>query len=165
MNEAYVLTLFPYTNILNYYIIRYADVLLFRAEALIESGQLEEARALINLLRRRVRDGKKVMNEDGSAPAANYLINEYQDPWTSQQFARIALRAERRLEMAMEGHRFFDLVRWGIADTHMNNYLEVERTKRPYMKDAQFVAGKHEYFPIPQSEIDISEGRIKQNNY
>ncbi len=163
LNEAYLLTVFPYTNTLNYYIIRYADVLLFRAEALIELGRPEEAREIINQVRRRARDGNMVMNSDGSGPAANYMIDEYPGPWTDQEFARQALRAERRLELAMEGHRFFDLVRWGIAENTIDTYLEKERTRRPYMNDADFVSGKHEYFPIPQSEIDISEGRINQN--
>lgn len=164
INEAYLILTNPYTNTINYYLIRYADVLLFRAEALIELNQLEEARELINRIRRRARDGAKVMTEDGSTEAANYLINEYTDPWTNQEVARQALRAERRLELAMEGHRFFDLVRWEIAENTMNGYFEIERNRRPYMNDAQFMSGKHEYFPIPQSERDISEGRLEQNN-
>ncbi|HXR81875.1 MAG TPA: RagB/SusD family nutrient uptake outer membrane protein, partial [Saprospiraceae bacterium] len=60
---------------------------------------------------------------------------------------------EQRLEFAMEGHRRFDLVRWGIAATTLNAYYAVEGTKRSYLNNVKFVAGKHEYFPIPLQEI------------
>lgn len=67
--------------------------------------------------------------------------------------ARKAVRFEQRLEFAMEGHRYFDLVRWGIADKTINDYLAVEQTKRAYLRGATFTKGKHEYFPIPGQEI------------
>jgi hypothetical protein len=72
------------------------------------------------------------------------------------------------LELAMEGHRFFDLVRWGIADQEINNYLLKEKTYRSYLNNAQFKKGVHEYFPISQSQIDLSAGpdgipKLKQN--
>ena len=71
---------------------------------------------------------------------------------------------ERRLEMAHEGIRFFDLVRWGIADEVINAYLEEEKKLRSHLQNAHFVKGKHEYFPIPQTMIDIcEEGVITQN--
>jgi len=74
---------------------------------------------------------------------------------------------ERRLELAMEGHRFFDLVRWGTAATVINTYISREKGQRPLKQNANFVAGKNEYFPIPQGEIDNlnSDGkeRLKQN--
>ena len=72
------------------------------------------------------------------------------------------------LEFGMEGHRFFDLVRWGIADTEINAYLEKEKIKRTYLNDASFTRNRNEYFPIPQSQIDLSAGadgvpKMKQN--
>ena len=89
---------------------------------------------------------------DGT-PAANYVINQYTTPWTDKDVAREAVQFEQRLEFAMEGHRRFDLVRWGIAAQTLNAYYAVEGTKRQYLNGVQFVAGKHEYFPIPLQEI------------
>ena len=73
-----------------------------------------------------------------------------------------AIKFERRLELAMEGHRFFDLVRWGEADVVLNRYLAVESPKRQQaLKDALFIKGKHEYLPIPESEIiNSSKGGV-----
>lgn len=152
----------PYTNDLNYYVIRYADVLLWRAEAAIMTGDLETGRQYINQIRRRARDGKKVQKLTGG-DAATYVVAEYSTPFTNQTEAMSALKMERRLEFALEGHRFFDLVRWGEAATVINSYLAVEKTKRSYLTIANFVAGKNEYQPIPQNEIDLSKGALKQN--
>lgn len=146
-------------NSANIDFIRYADVLLWAAEVEIEIGDLEKARDYINQVRARTKNGCMVMEieEDGSptsTPAANYSIEEYPGPWADKAFATKALRFERRLELAMEGHRFFDLVRWGIASDVINGYLEKEVAKRPLaLADAVFVEGKHEYLPIPESEI------------
>jgi len=88
----------------------------------------------------------------------------YNTAWTNQAMARNAVRFERRLEFAQEGHRFFDLVRWGIADTYLNAYLQKEQTRGvgSVQSDANFHKGKHEYFPIPQQEI-ILDPQLKQN--
>ncbi|MEO5581892.1 MAG: RagB/SusD family nutrient uptake outer membrane protein, partial [Saprospiraceae bacterium] len=91
-------------------------------------------------------------------PAANYKIGEYTIAWTNKDFALKAIRYERVLELGMEGHRFFDLVRWKIADTEIKTYLQKEKIKRTYLSDAIFKAGKNEYFPIPQIQIDLSAG-------
>ena len=74
-----------------------------------------------------------------------------------------ALKFERRLEFGMEGPRFFDLVRWGEAATVLNGYLAVEKTKRDFLANAKFTAGRDEYYPIPQREIDFTAGLYKQN--
>src|SRR2546430_493393 len=66
-------------------------------------------------------------------PWALYRIGRYTTPWTDQQFAWTAVQLERRLELAMEGHRFFDLRRWGIADTTINSYINVEQARRTYL--------------------------------
>ena len=74
-----------------------------------------------------------------------------------------ALRWERRLEFAMESWRFFDLVRWGIAEEKLNDYFEVEQERHTYLREARFEANKNEYLPIPQQEIVLSEGLYEQN--
>lgn len=159
----FTLTIWPFSHAMNYMVIRFADVLLWKAEALIETEGLEEARAIINQVRRRARDGEMVMKLDGSGPAANYFMDEYTTMWTDVDLARTALRFERRLEFAHEGHRFFDLVRWGVAEEVMNAYIAVEKSKRTYLSEAQFQSGKHEYFPIPRNQIDLSGGLLEQN--
>ncbi|MCU0339371.1 MAG: RagB/SusD family nutrient uptake outer membrane protein, partial [Spirosomaceae bacterium] len=73
--------------------------------------------------------------------------------FATQATARQAVRYETRIELAMEGHRFFDLVRWGIADVTLNAYYAKEREKRAYFNGVTFVKGKHEYYPIPLTEI------------
>src|SRR5665648_4696 len=155
---------------LNYQVIRYADVLLWKAEALIELGRQTEALPLINAVRNRAKNSKYVLAWNNSSPtdyAANYTINGYQDgvncTW-NQAFARKALHFERKLELAMEGERFFDLVRWGVADQVLNNeYFAKEKTIRQFLQNAQFVTGRDEYFPIPQNQINYSAGLYKQN--
>jgi hypothetical protein len=82
--------------------------------------------------------------------------------WT-RDYARQALQWERRLEFATEGHRFFDLVRWGIAEQTLNEYIAVEKVRRPYLATAKFTAGRDEYLPIPQSEITFTKGLYQQN--
>ena len=159
----FTLTVWPYTHAMNYIVIRYADVLLWRAEALVETGQLEEARLLVNQVRTRTATGDVVMSLDGSEPAANYLVSEYTSAWSDIEVARAAVRMERRLELAHEGHRFFDLVRWGIAEEVMNTYIMEEQDIRSYLLGAQFEDPTHRYFPIPQNQIDLSNGVLVQN--
>jgi hypothetical protein len=89
-----------------------------------------------------------------ATPAANYVIQLYPGPWTDAVYAMKAVKFERRLELAMEGHRFFDLVRWGEADVVLNKYIAKEEVKRELaLNNAVFVKNKHEYLPIPESEI------------
>ena len=96
--------------------IRYADLLLWRAEAAIETGDLETGRKYINMIRERAKNTQHVKTMDQSQDAANYKVGVYDEPFKSKNEAVQALRMERRLEMAHEGIRFFDLVRWGVAD-------------------------------------------------
>lgn len=137
----------------NYKIMRFADVLLMAAEAEIEAGSLEKAREYINLVRARA------ANPATFVPDANahYVIGLYNTPFADQGTARATVRFERKLELGMEGHRFFDLVRWGIADQEINAILAYEKTKlsKSTYADATFVKGKNEYFPIPQVQIDL----------
>ena len=83
--------------------------------------------------------------------------------WT-KDYARKALRFERKLELAMEGERFFDLVRWGAAEEVLNSYFSTEKATRTYITDeTKFVAGRDEYLPIPQAQINFSGGLYEQN--
>jgi hypothetical protein len=150
---------------LNWQIIRYADVLLWKAEALIEGdGNLDEARIIINQIRNRAKQSEYVRDfENPDQYAANYNIEEYPAEGWSKDYARKALRHEYRLEKALEGERFFDLVRWGVAESTLNDYFKEEKSKRSYYKEAKFTAGRDEYFPIPQAQINFSGGLYKQN--
>ncbi len=144
-------------------IIRYADVLLFQAEAYIELGQPAAALPLINKIRARaaVSTGR-LKKVDGTNPS-NYLIKPYDAANWTQAYARKALQFERRLEFALESPRFFDLVRWGIADPTLNAYLAKEIPRRSFLNGGKFTAGRDEYLPIPQREITFTKGLYKQN--
>jgi len=147
-------------------IIRFADVLLWQAEALIELGRQGEALELINEVRERAQNSTGRLVDAEGNPVANYNVEPYQVGVNidgSQESVREALRWERRLEFAMEGERFFDLVRWGIAAETLNDYFDVERTRYEYLQDAQFQVGRDEYLPIPQQQIDFSRGVYEQN--
>lgn len=153
----------PGYTAVNYNIIRFADVVLMNAECEIELGNLDAGRALINQVRSRAL-GSPVLDADGNN-AANYNVGIY-NSFASQSEARQAVRMERKLELSGEGHRLYDLVRWGVAAETMNAYLAYEdaRLSSPF-SGAQFTAGKHEYLPIPQNEIDlIGADILKQNS-
>lgn len=143
----------PRLNANNYRMVRYANVLLWLAEAEVKLGNLETARGLVNQVRQRAANPAGFVKTSAGVDAANYLIGLYTTAWTDADFAFKAVQYEERLELGMEGHRFFDLVRWGIAAQTLNAYIAGEKSKRTYMASAVFVAGKHEYYPIPQQEI------------
>jgi starch-binding outer membrane protein, SusD/RagB family len=155
----------PGYTAINYPIIRFADVLLMAAECEVEVGSLEQARTYVNMLRTRASNPAGFVM-DGAVPAANYVIDTYNSTWTDQDLARTAVRFERRLELSDEGHRFYDLVRWGIAAQTLNAYLTYERSQvsaSPFV-GATFTGGTNEYLPLPQREIDIlGSDIIKQN--
>jgi starch-binding outer membrane protein, SusD/RagB family len=152
----------------NYNIIRFADVLLWAAECEVEAGSLEQARTYVNMIRQRALSGcMETIDNSTGFPSANYKVGLYNNSWTDQGYARDAVRFERRLEFAQEGHRFFDLVRWGIADTYLNAYESVEQTRLvgSVLSGAHFIKGTNEYFPIPQQEI-VLDPKLHQNpNY
>lgn len=151
----------------NWAIIRFADVLLFKAEALIELNRPQEALPLINQIRTRAANSTNLLKQLNGAATSNYKIDTYKPGvncvW-SQQYATEALRYERRMEFALEGYRFFDLVRWGIAADYINKYLTVEKTRRPHLRDATFTKGRDEYLPIPTNQINFSKGLYVQNS-
>jgi len=137
----------------NINLIRYADVILLAAEAEIEAGSLANATALVNQVRNRVSDPTTWVQ--GSV--AKYQIGLYPSTFASQAAARTALYFERKLELAMEGQRFFDISRWGIAKAELDPYYAHE-TGSGYLlvQGATFTNGKNEYLPIPQTQIDKS---------
>jgi len=151
--------------LMNYTIIRFADVLLMAAEAEIEAGSLDKALGYINQVRARAANSAHwVKNPDGSN-AANYDIALYSS-FPSKDFATKALRMERKLELSGEGHRFFDLARWGTAADELNKYLPYEAAQGLVTKfgGARFTAGKNEYYPIPQTQIDIQGSDVLSQN-
>ena len=160
----------PRLNANNYRMIRYAHVLLMLAECEVEAGSLTRARELVNLVRKRAANADGfVKNADGTN-SARYVINEYaagSTTFAGKDAARKAVQFETRIELAMEGHRYFDLVRWGIADVTLNAYYAKEKMKRTYFTSTTFVKGKNEYYPVPLQEILNSQksgqATLKQN--
>lgn len=150
-----------------YRLIRFADVLLLLAECQIETNDLAGARTNINLIRARAANPAGFVKEaDGTTNAANYVINEYPTtgaPFDTQDNARRALRFERKLELGMEGHRYFDLQRWGNAVVDLNRILTYEKTQRASLYGTATVGPEDVTFPIPQAQIDITNGKLKQN--
>ncbi|WP_026811034.1 RagB/SusD family nutrient uptake outer membrane protein [Arenibacter latericius] len=140
--------------------IRYADILLFKAEALIQLDRWDEALPLINQVRARAAASTQRQLDAGATDI--YNIQQY-TTFPSKEYAWKALKFERRLEFGMEGPRFFDLVRWGEAAEVLNAYLAEEKAKRDFLSNAIFTAGRDEYYPIPQREIDFTGGLYKQN--
>ncbi len=141
---------------LNCILIRYADVMLMKAEALIEQDKnLEEARNLINDIRRKASRSvdPNYAPIDCNPMVANYAVSEYPATGWNREYARKAVRMERRIELAMEGHRWFDLVRWGNVVETMNNYYASEGKVRSYYQGANLTANEI-YFPIPVNQVD-----------
>ena len=154
---------------MNEYMFRYTDVMLMRAEALIETGRLADAKAIINAIRQRAANSvnKHIAYAADQCEIALYPDSYFQDKAT----ARKCLRWERRLELAMEHERFFDLRRWGIASETLNRYFknevnsEYDGTKfAQYYKDARFTPGKNEFFPVPYNQLYYIPGLYTQNN-
>ena len=147
----------------NYDIIRYDDVLLMQAEAYIELGQQTSALVLINQVRARAAASTGKLKKLDGTFASNYNVQQYPSAGWTQAYARTAMQWERRLEFATEGDRFFDLVRWGMAEQTLNAYINIEKARRTFLATAKFTAGRDEYLPIPQSEITFTNGLYKQN--
>jgi hypothetical protein len=144
----------------NYRLLKLSHVILWLAECEVELGNLDAAQTYVNMIRNRAKTGSV---QDASI---SYKVEPYPaGTFTTKgaNFARNATRMEQRLEFAMEGHRFFDLVRWGIAESVLNRYATEEAAdgkepagrsfkKRAYMAGKTFTA-KNNYFPLPQDEI------------
>ena len=153
---------------MNDYVLRYTDVMLMRAEALIETGQLEEARTIVNAVRQRAKNSvaKHIQYAADQCEIALYASSDFD----TKEKARLRLQWERRLELAMENGRYFDLRRWGIASQTLNKFFETEQdsvydgqTYAQYYKDAHYTPGKNEYFPIPYIQLFYVPGLYTQN--
>ncbi len=145
---------------LNYIIIRYADVMLMKAEALIEQNKdLDQARSLINQVRAKAARSvdPSYTPVDCNPMVANYAVGQYPASGWNQDYARRAVRHERRVELAMEGHRWFDLLRWGTAVETVNKYYQFETTFQPYYSGASLSADEL-YFPVPLEQKDNAGG-------
>ncbi|HSL87172.1 MAG TPA: RagB/SusD family nutrient uptake outer membrane protein, partial [Bacteroidales bacterium] len=142
-----------YTGI-NFMIIRFADVLLMAAEVEVELGNLEAARALVNQVRTRAVNS--VLLRGNGNPAANYVIGLYNAAWTDANIAREAVRFERKLELGMEGHRFYDLVRWGVAKQELDFYFALDgQLLAAALGGSSFTTGRDELLPMPQNQVDL----------
>ncbi len=165
-----------YVTSANYDMIRFADVLLLAAECEVEAGSLANAEAYVNQVRERAADPDgwvKTYIDDNdpskgftATPAANYKVGLYSGQFSKgQDYARKAVRFERRLELAFEGHYFGDLQRWdngtGYMADQINHTIDHENLQpaehAPSLKNAKFIKGKHEIYPIPQAQIDNSK--------
>lgn len=181
-------------NAVNLYLMRFADVLLLTAECEVEAGSLANAMAYVNQVRARqqnqdswVKISTDPLKTDwqsytdpsiSSIPAGNYTIALYgtggDATFNNRTSALKAVHMERKLELALEGHRFFDLVRWGeIMTSNANGNADCLQSAYVYNVSLagsaalgttfQFQPGKSEQWPIPQSQIDLSLGVLKQN--
>ena len=153
---------------MNDYVFRYSDVMLMRDEALIETGQLAEARTIINDIRQRAKNSvaKHIQYAADQCEIALYPDTYFKDKET----ARKCLQWERRLELAMENGRYFDLRRWGIASKTLNAYFETEKndvydgqTYAQYLRDAHYTPGKNEFYPVPYNQLYYVPGLYSQN--
>jgi hypothetical protein len=143
---------------LNVNLIRFSDVILLLAEAEVEAGSLANAFALVNRVRTRAQNSRVV-----NFPVAKGtpLTKPYTSVFADQATARAAVRLERLLELGMEGHRFFDLVRWGTAPTELQAYYDYE-SPMPYQvllnPKPTYTSPQDDYYPVPQRQIDLSNG-------
>jgi hypothetical protein len=125
---------------INLKVIRIADVYLWAAEAYLEMGQAAEGLPFINAVRTRAR------NSGTSGVPADLSVAE---------FTHDALVNERLHELSMEGHRFFDLVRWRLANEYLDHTLADG-------DQIEFVEGMHEFYPLPSQEVLSSGGALEQ---
>lgn len=145
-----------------YRLIRYADVLLLLAECQIETDDFTGALANINAVRNRAANPAGFVVTPGVA--VTYNVQPYvQSQLDTRDEGRTILRFERKLELGMEGHRFFDLQRWGTVQTELNRILDYEKTRRSSLYGGASVGPEDVNYPIPQNQIDITNGKLKQN--
>ena len=149
---------------MNRIVFRFADVLLMRAEALAQLGQASEAIALVNQIRDRAAKlaTSSVVSGYPNKYNVHYAVGKYNGSYSKEEAMKI-IKMERRLELALESERFFDLVRWGDAATVLNRFYTTESEKMNFLDGAQFTANKNEYLPIPWEQMAASNGHYTQN--
>jgi starch-binding outer membrane protein, SusD/RagB family len=145
----------------NVLVMRFADLLLMAAECEVEVGSLATATSYVNMIRTRAANAADFVNV-GGVPEAAYVIANYAT-FPDKPTATAAIRHERLIELAMEGHRFYDLVRWGTADAVLDAFVARESSKRTHLAGASFDAPTDLYLPIPESVISQSKGNLTQN--
>ena len=147
---------------MNRIVFRYADVLLERAEAYAQMGNTTEAIKLVNDIRNRAANSTQMISTYPADYGVSFNCKTYTGSYSKDDAIKI-VKMERRLELAMESERFFDLVRWGEAESVINKYFAKECTFRDYLKGAGFTANKDEYLPIPFEQMSASNGHYTQN--
>ena len=148
---------------MNRIVFRYADVILMRAEAYAQLNKGGEAVKLVNDIRTRAAASTQMIANYPTKYGVKIYCKKYDEGTYSKEDALKIVKMERRLELAMESERFFDLVRWGDAEKVLNEYFDVEKGRCNIYNDAKFTANKNEYLPIPHSQISASNGNYKQN--
>lgn len=153
-------------NSMNKRMIRYDEILLWKAEVLIQLDRWDEALPLINKIRQRAANSTGHLVLADGKPILKYKCALYKPGenciW-DKSFAWKALQWENRLELACEGRRFFDLQRWGILESTINNYFLIEKKRFSWMNNAHFTSGRDEFFPIPQPQMKWAKGNYTQN--
>jgi len=149
---------------MNRIVFRYADVLLMRAEAQAQLGQTGEAITLVNQVRSRAIDmmTNSIVSNYPNKYGVHYAVGKYSGSYSKEDAMKI-IKMERRLELALESERFFDLVRWGDAANVLNKYYTSESQKMSFLSGSSFTANKNEYLPIPWEQIAASNGHYTQN--
>lgn len=147
---------------MNRIVFRYADVMLERAEAYAILGESSKAITLVNDIRKRAKQSTGMIANYPSDYGVKFNISTYDGNYSADEALKI-VKMERRLEMGMESERFFDLVRWGEADTVLNKYFAGESDNCSIYGAAHFTKNKNEYLPIPYSQVAASEGHYTQN--
>jgi hypothetical protein len=153
---------------MNDYVFRYTDVMLMRAEALVELGRLSEALEIVNDIRQRAANSisKHISYASSYCEISTYPAGYF----TTKEIGRKCVQWERRLEMAMENDRYFSLRRWGIASKTLNAYFETEKnvsydgqSYAQYLQDAHYTPGKNEFYPVPYNQLYYVPGLYVQN--
>jgi len=147
---------------MNRIVLRYADVLLMRAEALAQQNKTAEAIALVNQIRSRAATSTQMISNYPSRYGVKLYCKNYTGSYSKEQTMKI-VKMERRLELAMESERFLDLVRWGDAAQVLNDYYATEKSKCNIYEEARFTANKNEYLPLPYQQVAAANGKYKQN--
>ncbi len=147
---------------MNRIVFRYADVMLERAEAYAQLGESANAIALVNDIRKRAKQSTGMIANYPSDYGVKMNISTYDGSYSNDETLKI-VKMERRLEMGMESERFFDLVRWGEAETVLNKYFAGETDNCSIYSAAHFTKNKNEYLPIPYSQVAASNGHYTQN--
>lgn len=149
---------------MNRIVFRYADVMLERAEALaqLNDGRMNEAISIVNRLRTRAKQSLGAISDYENSYGVRMNIGLYNGSYGKEETLKI-VKMERRIELGMESERFFDLVRWGEAESVLTKYYAEESDNCAIYSSARFTKNKNEYLPIPHAQVAASDGNYTQN--